>query len=520
MQWNKVDDKRDSPSDEEPNNDGDLLGIGILRKGQWTPEEDAILIDYVTKHGEGNWNAVQKFSGLSRCGKSCRLRWANHLRPNLKKGAFTPEEERTIIQLHANLGNKWARMAAELPGRTDNEIKNFWNTRIKRHKRAQLPIYPDDILCLKKSSEMEQSEASGTFSNERSSGHSFMGAGNFDFPEFQIEDPFNLDLNFYQSKFLGIPTSHTPPQGLVSSYGFHYPAPTMHTQKGLRESDASHGLSDTATSSFFSQRNSYALGKHQQANVLPPFPESYCTDDPSLRVLPGSHALINGNTSTSQPNFGPVKLELPSLQSSETGLHFTDAFLPPVPSLNCTDNTLVQAPPAGPDQLQYTSDTDGLLQSLICPPNKENISKFEREADPKEKTTGDFDDLSLDLTDSIWEEVGDLISPMEPASASIFNDFTPLYGYSTDEPQPTDTMIGLQVKTSDTEPKQHPAGLTSSKQYLTIDSYQFDPSRPDTWLNANLLNPNSEQGREYLILQEAMSALEDDKNYFYNYGQG
>ncbi|KAF1882742.1 hypothetical protein Lal_00002923 [Lupinus albus] len=119
---------------------------GSLKKGPWTQDEDAILIDYVNTYGEGNWNSVPKNSGLSRCGKSCRLRWANHLRPNLKKGAFSPEEERVIVDLHAKLGNKWARMASQLPGRTDNEIKNFWNTRIKRRERAGLPIYPPEVI--------------------------------------------------------------------------------------------------------------------------------------------------------------------------------------------------------------------------------------------------------------------------------------------------------------------------------------------------------------------------------------
>ncbi|CAL0332171.1 unnamed protein product [Lupinus luteus] len=119
---------------------------GSLKKGPWTPDEDAILINYVNKYGEGNWNAVQKNSGLLRCGKSCRLRWVNHLRPNLKKGSFSLEEERIIVELHAKHGNKWARMASKLPGRTDNEIKNFWNTRIKRCERAGLPIYPPDVI--------------------------------------------------------------------------------------------------------------------------------------------------------------------------------------------------------------------------------------------------------------------------------------------------------------------------------------------------------------------------------------
>ncbi|KAK3003088.1 hypothetical protein RJ639_019350 [Escallonia herrerae] len=129
----------------------------VLRKGPWTAAEDAILIQYVRRHGHGKWNEVQRNSGLLRCGKSIRLRWANHLRPDLKKGAFTTEEERLIILLHYTIGSKWARMAAQddsfsfvltfskLPGRTDNEIKNYWNTRVKRHQRAGLPIYPPDI---------------------------------------------------------------------------------------------------------------------------------------------------------------------------------------------------------------------------------------------------------------------------------------------------------------------------------------------------------------------------------------
>ncbi|XP_074562045.1 transcription factor MYB97-like [Curcuma longa] len=118
---------------------------GGLRKGPWTATEDEILLEHVRRHGEGNWNAVQRLSGLARCGKSCRLRWANHLRPDLKKGSFTPEEEFLILRLHSQLGNKWARMAAQLPGRTDNEIKNYWNTRLKRRQRAGLPVYPPEL---------------------------------------------------------------------------------------------------------------------------------------------------------------------------------------------------------------------------------------------------------------------------------------------------------------------------------------------------------------------------------------
>lgn len=107
-------DQTGSPLIDEGNSSGSAGGGIVLKKGPWTSSEDAILVEYVKKHGEGNWNAVQKHSGLFRCGKSCRLRWANHLRPNLKKGAFTADEERLIIELHAKMGNKWARMAAHV----------------------------------------------------------------------------------------------------------------------------------------------------------------------------------------------------------------------------------------------------------------------------------------------------------------------------------------------------------------------------------------------------------------------
>ncbi|TYJ00443.1 hypothetical protein E1A91_A13G086300v1 [Gossypium mustelinum] len=103
-----------------------------LKKGPWTPEEDQKLLAYIEQHGHGSWRALPAKAGLQRCGKSCRLRWINYLRPDIKRGKFSLQEEQTIIQLHALLGNRWSGIAAHLPKRTDNEIKNYWNTHLKK----------------------------------------------------------------------------------------------------------------------------------------------------------------------------------------------------------------------------------------------------------------------------------------------------------------------------------------------------------------------------------------------------
>ncbi|KAM0935670.1 putative transcription factor MYB-HB-like family [Dioscorea sansibarensis] len=112
-----------------------------VKKGPWTPEEDKILIEHIQKHGQGSWIQLPKLAGLNRSGKSCRLRWINYLRPDIKRGRFDDEEQRLIIHLHSVLGNKWSTMATHLPGRTDNEIKNYWNTHLKK-KLLQMGIDP------------------------------------------------------------------------------------------------------------------------------------------------------------------------------------------------------------------------------------------------------------------------------------------------------------------------------------------------------------------------------------------
>ncbi|GFP79291.1 transcription factor myb32 [Phtheirospermum japonicum] len=112
-----------------------------VKRGPWTPEEDAKILAHVASHGIGNWTLVPQKAGLNRCGKSCRLRWTNYLRPDLKHDNFTPEEEECILELHRTIGSRWSLIAKRLPGRTDNDVKNYWNTKLKK-KLTKLGIDP------------------------------------------------------------------------------------------------------------------------------------------------------------------------------------------------------------------------------------------------------------------------------------------------------------------------------------------------------------------------------------------
>ncbi|XP_014506712.1 transcription factor MYB8 [Vigna radiata var. radiata] len=109
-----------------------------LNRGAWTADEDKILTEYITVHGEGRWRKLPKRAGLKRCGKSCRLRWLNYLRPDIKRGNITSDEEELIIRLHNLLGNRWSLIAGRLPGRTDNEIKNYWNTNLGKKVKENI----------------------------------------------------------------------------------------------------------------------------------------------------------------------------------------------------------------------------------------------------------------------------------------------------------------------------------------------------------------------------------------------
>ncbi|KAF3627455.1 Transcription factor MYB48 [Capsicum baccatum] len=129
-----------------------------VRKGPWTEQEDLQLVFYVKMFGDRRWDFLAKVSGLKRSGKSCRLRWVNYLNPGLKRGKMTPHEEQLVLQLHSKYGNRWSKIAGKLPGRTDNEIKNYWRTHMRKLAQDE-----------KKNNKASISPSSSNFSNCSSS---------------------------------------------------------------------------------------------------------------------------------------------------------------------------------------------------------------------------------------------------------------------------------------------------------------------------------------------------------------
>ncbi|XP_072954420.1 transcription factor MYB61-like [Typha angustifolia] len=168
-----------------------------MRKGLWSPEEDEKLLKHITHYGHGCWSSVPKLAGLERCGKSCRLRWINYLRPDLKRGSFSQEEEDLIIELHAVLGNRWSQIAAQLPGRTDNEIKNLWNSCIKK-KLKQKGIDPNTHKPINETEGGEercQIEASSSKNSITPTKELFLGCHEENSSSFQIPNMAYSDQN-------------------------------------------------------------------------------------------------------------------------------------------------------------------------------------------------------------------------------------------------------------------------------------------------------------------------------------
>ncbi|KAL2511699.1 myb domain protein [Abeliophyllum distichum] len=411
---------------------GSSNGAIVLKKGPWTSAEDAILVDYVKKHGEGNWNAVQKHSGLSRCGKSCRLRWANHLRPNLKKGAFTPEEEQLIIELHAKMGNKWARMAAHLPGRTDNEIKNYWNTRIKRRQRVGLPLYPPE-LCLQAMQENQQNLNAPGIPDGDIGYHDLLQSNAYQTPDVMF-DSLNTNQGVlpYVPEFPDSSASSSLMKGFNSQFCSFIPRMSRR-QKRTREPDEcvswySNSTSDD-TPPFDKDQNDGYQNKMSQL-VVPCFP--YDPDPITKKLLSfgvnHSHSILNGNFSASKPSAGAVKLELPSLQHQETSSgQWRSPSLPPV--LELVDS-FIQSPKSLPLQPDCPSPrSSGLLEALVYEANSLGNSRNQS----SEKSTNSsmtshnnvIESSALKTSSPEFRGYHDPKSPLGNLTGSILSECTP-----------------------------------------------------------------------------------------------
>ncbi|KAL1544189.1 transcription factor MYB59-like [Salvia divinorum] len=141
-----------------------------VRKGPWAEQEDVQLVFYVNLFGDRRWDFVAKVSGLKRTGKSCRLRWVNYLHPGLKRGKMTPNEERLVVELQSKLGNRWSRIAQKLPGRTDNEIKNYWRTHMRKKAQERKKNKKNkNVSSSPSSSSTSASASSSSYSNSTSS---------------------------------------------------------------------------------------------------------------------------------------------------------------------------------------------------------------------------------------------------------------------------------------------------------------------------------------------------------------
>ncbi|XP_062147858.1 transcription factor WER-like [Alnus glutinosa] len=175
----------------------------VMNKGAWTAEEDQKLSQCIEIHGAKRWTAIALNAGLNRCGKSCRLRWLNYLRPDIKRGNISDAEEDLILRLHKLLGNRWSLIAGRLPGRTDNEIKNYWNSYLSKkiNQKEKAPeastttAQDDQVIMPQKTYSVDHVDVEGA----KGGGNS---EGNFDVNEFfDFTAEGSYDLNWV-NKFL------------------------------------------------------------------------------------------------------------------------------------------------------------------------------------------------------------------------------------------------------------------------------------------------------------------------------
>ncbi|KAE8703611.1 Transcription factor MYB26 [Hibiscus syriacus] len=259
-----------------------------LRKGLWSPEEDEKLLAHITKYGHGCWSSIPKQSGLQRCGKSCRLRWINYLRPDLKRGTFSQEEEDLIIELHAVLGNRWSQIAAQLPGRTDNEIKNLWNSCLKK-KLKQRGIDP---VTHKPLSEVENDEDGNKI------------------------QPTSDEQNLIGSTI--IDGSNTQPSDSVG----HFQMQQLNYEVSPSSSNPTHWF--TQTSKYFDIDTEFSSNS-MMSTLLPPLTSAFLSDSPSMAATYATRHWVADSASAGSANNNNTSASA-ELQSNDNSFYDNSGF--------------------------------------------------------------------------------------------------------------------------------------------------------------------------------------------------
>lgn len=313
-----------------------------------------------------------------------------------------------------------------MPGRTDNEIKNYWNTRIKRRQRAGLPIYPPEI-CLETLNENQQKDDMSTFSSGDIHYGGFIPANELEIPAVNFK---NLDLNpqAYSLPFLDIPCTSLLAQGLPASYQRKALLSTEHhPAKRLRGSVTLYPGMNGTLSNIIPGGNQYQNESYVQNGQSFTYP---CASSSNI-------AILNGNPSSSKPNWAK-KLELPSLQTQVDSWASPSS---PLPSLESVD-ALIQTPPAEHTLSRHLSpQNSGLLDAVLHESQTMKILRNNSHQETSNMVVNVMDNSFQGFPDNRWEQYGDISTFL--GHSSSFCDGTPISGNSFDGPDALDAITGL-----------------------------------------------------------------------------